>query len=149
MEKEFYSKVCVAESINFAIGKTDRKIIDLQVNDRFACSLATILARDKEMVAVRMKISPNNCIIYISKNNDWLEKDDEYIRKIVGYLKGISDDAPMTFNDAMEKDDTQKFFYDAMEYCSDKFCSRFVKLMEDIAANQHEQYVISFKSFFK
>lgn len=82
MEKEFYSKLCVIESIKPVVDETTRNGTGLQMIERFSCNLATILARDKEVVAVRLTTSINSCTVYISKNKDWLKKDDEYIRKI-------------------------------------------------------------------
>src|SRR6266498_2385212 len=104
MEKEFYSKVCVSESLKF-VDEVSKKSTNLQANDKFSCNLATILARDKETVAVRLITLLDSCTIYISKNGNWLEKDDEYIRKIEKYLKSISNDAPITMDNALDRDD--------------------------------------------
>ena len=80
-EKEFYSKVCVAGSIKFVVGEASKEDFDLSESDKFSCNLATILARDEEVVAVRLTTLFDSCTIYISKNGNWIEKDDEYIRK--------------------------------------------------------------------
>src|SRR5437016_5075505 len=96
-EKELYSKECVAESINFVVGTAseDATATSLMVHERFSCYLATILARDKEVVAVRLKVLPNGCDIYLSKNLPWLDKDVKYIDEIKNYLKDISESVPM------------------------------------------------------
>ncbi|RIA81067.1 hypothetical protein C1645_837573 [Glomus cerebriforme] len=50
--KEFYSKVCVVESIKFFADELSESEINLTKTDKFTCNLATILAaRDKEVVA--------------------------------------------------------------------------------------------------
>ncbi len=146
MEKEFYSKVCVAESIKFTVNKINKKSTNLQASDKFSCNLATILARDKEVVAVKLTILLDSCTIYISKNNNWLEKDDEYIRKIERYLRSISNDAPITMKNASNRDDVQALFSDVMAYCSVKFDFILKKLKKDIDCDQDEQYIIFFKS---
>jgi len=47
-----YSKECVAQSINFVVSEASNKVTALNLRDRFSCYLATILARDKEVVAM-------------------------------------------------------------------------------------------------
>ena len=58
LEKVLYSKECVAESINFVVGKASKEDTILDVHERFSCNLGTILARDEEVVAVRLKVLP-------------------------------------------------------------------------------------------
>ena len=70
-EKEFYSKVCVARSIKFVVGEATEENIQLSDLDKFSCNLATILARDREVVAVNLKNLPNKFKVYIAKNNAW------------------------------------------------------------------------------
>ena len=91
MEKEFYSKVCVAASHVFYVDEARDEQIELTKNDKFACNIATILARYKEVVAVRLIVLSESCIILISKNGEWLEKDNTYIRKIEQHLKYIAE----------------------------------------------------------
>src|ERR1043165_8403863 len=114
MEKELYSKVCVAGSIKFVVNEAREKGVDLAETDRFSCNLATILARDKEVVAVYLKILSGKCKVYISKNDVWLEEDDKYISKIQNYLKSISKDAPIELDNAWKRKDVKALFVDAM-----------------------------------
>src|ERR1051325_3213015 len=58
---EFYSKVCVAGSVKFAIDEASKEEISLLERDQFSCNLVMILARDTEMVAINLKILPNKC----------------------------------------------------------------------------------------
>ena len=54
-EKEFYSKVCVAGNTKFVVNKAIKEEIKQQIS----YLLATILARDKEVVAVMLKVLTN------------------------------------------------------------------------------------------
>src|ERR1044071_6560477 len=74
-EKELYSKMCVVRSIKFVANEAREERVNLNVNEKFSCNLATILARDKEVVAVGLRIFPDKCIVYISKNDNWNRKD--------------------------------------------------------------------------
>lgn len=147
MKKQFYSKLCVAGSIKFVVDEASRNGTGLQMIERFSCNLATILARDKEVIAVRLTASINSCTVYISKNGNWFKEDDEYIRKIERHLKCISKVSPITLANALKRDDVRALFKDVMAYCSVKFESRFEKLKNDITNNQDEQYIKSFRSF--
>ncbi|CAG8610955.1 1970_t:CDS:1, partial [Funneliformis mosseae] len=42
----------------------------------------TTLTRDKEVVAVRLIVKPKSILVIISKDGDWLDKDNKYIEKI-------------------------------------------------------------------
>jgi hypothetical protein len=139
-EKELYSKACVAGSIKFSAGKEIEDDIELMENDKFSCSLATILARDKEVVAIYLKILSTKCKVYISKNNKWHEKDDEYIDKIHNFLKNISQNAPINLSEAWKRDDIKALFADVMTYCSSKLENRFKKLKDNIIKDQHNDY---------
>src|SRR5579871_3456003 len=90
-EKELHSKICVAKCIYFVNSATKIKDEDeihkLKTIDKFSSSIATILVRNKEVVAVNMTVMPNCCNIYISKNDKWLESDIEYTNDIQLYLK--------------------------------------------------------------
>lgn len=80
-EKEFYSKLCVAaglsfvvdESLSFYGDKNESRVEDfnLTANDKFSRNIATILTRDKEVVAVKLIVLAEKCIILISKNGKW------------------------------------------------------------------------------
>src|SRR5687767_12212701 len=104
IEKELYSKICVAESIKFGASKRDINLTELTEIDKFSCKLATILARDKEVVAVKLTILSSKCEVYISKNDEWLKKDVEYVRKIQEYLRNISKYAPMTLKGVFKRE---------------------------------------------
>src|SRR5437762_7979044 len=93
-EKELYSKICAASGIKFVAGEVSDNTTRLTENDKFSISLATLLARDKELVAVMLKVSTNGCNVYIAKNDKWLEDDFAYIDRIKNYLKKISETAP-------------------------------------------------------
>ncbi|CAB4423662.1 unnamed protein product [Rhizophagus irregularis] len=60
----------------------------------FSCDLATILARDNEVVTVRLVALKNACKIYICKNFAWLEDD---VKEISKNAPMISDDAEVAF----------------------------------------------------
>jgi hypothetical protein len=80
-EKEFYSKVCVAASLVFVVDEARDEKINLSANDKFSCNIATILARDKEVVAVKLIVQAEGCLIIISKNGKWSEEDNTYTQK--------------------------------------------------------------------
>jgi hypothetical protein len=67
--------LCAAASLVFAVDKAKDKEINLTENDEFSCNIATILARDREVVAVRLIVLSEKCIILISRNGKWLEED--------------------------------------------------------------------------
>jgi len=68
LEKEFYNKECVAENINFVVGETNKEDKTLNNHKRFFCNLTTILARDREVVVVRLKVLASGCEVYLFKN---------------------------------------------------------------------------------
>src|SRR6266498_4529664 len=71
-EKKLYSKEYIAHSINFVIDKISKESKDLKDYERFSCYLAIILARDKKIVAVWLRVlSEDHCEIYLSKNFTW------------------------------------------------------------------------------
>ncbi|PKB95836.1 hypothetical protein RhiirA5_435937 [Rhizophagus irregularis] len=140
-EKELYSKECIAHCINFVVGEARDEVADLKIHDRFSCYLATILARDKEVIAVWLNILKDNSEIYLSKNFDWLNKDVKYIDDITNYLKVISKNAPM------KSADTEKaFIWAVMTYCNTKFEFRWDKLKNDIK-NGDNEHVKSLKDY--
>ena len=59
--------------------------------------------------------------VYISKNNKWLESDIEYINKIENDLKIISEAAPMSLEDAVERNDVEAFHSEVFAYCTSRF----------------------------
>ncbi|PKK66035.1 hypothetical protein RhiirC2_785327 [Rhizophagus irregularis] len=120
---EFYSKVCVAGSVKFVASKEE---ISLSESDHFSRNLATILARDSEVVAVNLKILPDKCRIYILKNN-----------------------APMKFVQATEREDVPDLILNVFEYCSEKLRRRLDKLKKDIRNNKDESYTKSLLEFLE
>ncbi|EXX72171.1 hypothetical protein GLOIN_2v1762039 [Rhizophagus irregularis DAOM 181602=DAOM 197198] len=146
---EFYSKVCVARSIKFVTNEASKEEINLSESDQFSHNLATILARNNEVVAVNLKILPNKCRIYISKNNKWLNKDTKYIEEIQVLMKNLSKDDPITFEQAAERKDVFALFYNVLEYCSVKLGRRLNKLKKDIKNNKHQPHIKSFLEFLE
>ncbi|PKY51980.1 hypothetical protein RhiirA4_469330 [Rhizophagus irregularis] len=55
-ENEFYSKLCVAEIFRGAVDEKSEEEIDLLGGDKFSHNLATILARDREVVAINLRV---------------------------------------------------------------------------------------------
>ncbi|PKC08968.1 hypothetical protein RhiirA5_475782 [Rhizophagus irregularis] len=148
-EKEFYSKLQVAGSIKFVVGEESDEFIGLTKpkltkNEKFSRDLATILARKKEAVAVNLTTYPDYCIIYISKNSNWLQVDFEYINKIQECLIKISKYEPMKWEEAIKKSDTKTLSASVIAYCSEKFESRLDKLKRDIRDGKNDQYIKSF-----
>ncbi|CAG8491552.1 3379_t:CDS:1 [Diversispora eburnea] len=104
-EKEFYSKVCVAGSIKFVVGEATEEYIQLSDLDKFSCNLATILTRDREVAAVNLKILPNKCKVYIAKNNACSVENLEYLNNVKEILINVFKDAPITFQQALNRND--------------------------------------------
>ncbi|RIA79262.1 hypothetical protein C1645_846943 [Glomus cerebriforme] len=150
-EKELYSKACVAGSIRFVIDEAKEESVDLNVYENFSCNVATILARDKEVVAVRLIPYSNKCEVYIAKNGPWLREDIAYIDRIKKYVKSLSKDAPIKLDEALERKDVGSLFKDVMIYCSAKIKTRFEKLRNDIKKdiinNQQNQHIKSFVDY--
>ncbi|GBC44643.2 hypothetical protein GLOIN_2v1481009 [Rhizophagus irregularis DAOM 181602=DAOM 197198] len=64
-EKELYNKTCVVENIKH-VAEASKESVDMKDPYIFSNNLATILARNKEVVAVRLKIS-DCCVRYLSR----------------------------------------------------------------------------------
>ncbi|RIA80380.1 hypothetical protein C1645_838817 [Glomus cerebriforme] len=151
-EKEFYSKLQVAGSIKFVVGEESddfigSKKMKLTNNEKFSHNLTTILTRKGEVVAVNLTTYPNYCIIYISKNGNWLEADYEYIKKIQEFMVGISEYKSMTWEEAFKKDDAKALSANVIAYCSERFDSRLKKLRRDIRDGKDNQYIQSFLEY--
>ncbi len=148
--QELYSKAYVAGSIKFDISEP-RVEKDKNEEEKFSCNLETILARDREVVAVGLKLFTDKCVVYISKNKKWdREKDIPYVHKIKEYLQNISRDAPVTLDTAFDRKDVRNLFKAIMDYCSTKFKSRLEKLKEDITKGSRgpqNKYILPFKKF--
>ncbi|RIA84644.1 hypothetical protein C1645_858837 [Glomus cerebriforme] len=142
-EKDLYSKVWVAHSINFVVEEASKEVPTLKDYERFSCYLATILARKKQVVAVWLRILSDRCEIHLSKNFTWKNKDVKYIDKIMMHLKDISKNAPA------HSDINEGAFTEAVTvYCSAKLESRYEKLRDYIKKNGGSEHVRSFKDFF-
>jgi hypothetical protein len=150
-EKELHSKACVAESIRFVIDNAKEESVNLKEYENFPCNLATILARDREVVAVRLIHHVNKCDVYLAKNSPWTSTDVEYIDEIEQYVKSLSKDAPIKLEDALEREDVGNLFGRVMEYGSAKIDSRFEKLKSDIKNdiinNKQDPHIISFMNY--
>src|SRR5436190_21809824 len=93
---ELYSKACVAESIRFIVDNAKEESVNLEEYENFSCNLATILARDREVVAVRLLHHANKCDVYLAKNSRWSDRCSvEYIEETEKYVKSLSNDAPI------------------------------------------------------
>ncbi|PKB98174.1 hypothetical protein RhiirA5_431799 [Rhizophagus irregularis] len=146
---EFYSKVCVARSVKFATDEASKEEISLSESDIFSRNLATILARDSEVVAVNLKILPSKCRIYLSKNSKWEPRDEDYVEEIKRLMKNLSKNAPMTFEQATKRNDVAALFFSVLEYCSVKLGKRLEKLKRDIENNKDKPYIKSFLEFLE
>ncbi|CAB4386356.1 unnamed protein product [Rhizophagus irregularis] len=118
-EEELYSKICVAQSIKpvFVDNESSYKL------SKLSCSLATILARDKDIVAI----------------GPWLDEEVVYINKIREYLRNISNDSPKK-----SKANSDTLAIEILSYCSNKLESRINKLKEDLTRNPDKEYIKSF-----
>ena len=58
---ELHSKAYVAEGIRFVVDNAKEEDVNLEEYENFSCNLATILARDRKVVAVSFIISINEC----------------------------------------------------------------------------------------
>ncbi|KAF0404392.1 hypothetical protein F8M41_009037 [Gigaspora margarita] len=148
-EKEFYSKVCVAGSIKFVVDEASEEDVNLSEFDKFSCNLAIILARDREVVAVNLKLLPSKCKVYIAKNGAWRKEDYEYVNKIKEILINVSKDAPMTFEKTYARKDMVDLAITVMEYCCNKFGYRLDKLKKDVTGNEEKIYNKSFLDYVK
>ncbi|CAI2178665.1 18387_t:CDS:1 [Funneliformis geosporum] len=143
--QELYSKVCVAGSVISEEREEEER--DLEVDEIFSCNLATILARDHEVVAVRLKLFSDKCVVYISKNERWEKEDTEYIKKIKEYLKSISRNAPIPLDTAFKRNDLKVLFKTVKRYCLAKFETRLEKLKKDLVGESQNPHILSFKEF--
>ncbi|EXX55073.1 hypothetical protein RirG_228600 [Rhizophagus irregularis DAOM 197198w] len=136
-EKELYSKICAASGIK---DEASGKITRLTKNDEFSSSLATLLTRDKEMVAVMLKVSTNGCNIYMAKNDKWFENDFTYIDRIKNYLKKYLKLLPYHWK-------WQPLSSEVMTCFTVKLESRFDKLKDDIKHGRHKQHIKSLEQY--
>ncbi|PKY57127.1 hypothetical protein RhiirA4_509121 [Rhizophagus irregularis] len=139
-EKELYSKICVAQSIKPVVNEARNEVVDdIDKNCKLlSCSLATIFARDREVIAVKLKIS-DGYIAYISKNGPWLDKDVVYINKIEEYLRNMSKDSSKK-----SKANPDALTSEVLSYCSNKLESRIKKLKKDLTRKPDKEYIKSF-----
>ncbi|CAB4380012.1 unnamed protein product [Rhizophagus irregularis] len=145
-ENVFYSKTCVTRSIKFAAKQPSKEDLQLLDSEKFSYFLATILARDRKVVAVNMTITPIKCKVYIAKNGPWSQKDKDFIKKIEKTLIKISKDA-LIFNQIYERDDIKELYLATMKHCSHKLGHRLNKLRTDITNRMSEMYIKSFLEY--
>ncbi|PKB96120.1 hypothetical protein RhiirA5_435405 [Rhizophagus irregularis] len=115
---------------------------------------STILARDREVVAVNLRALSDGCEISIAKNSVWLDKDREYVEKIKETLKNVSKDAPISFKQTCDREDMRDLILTIVEYCSEKL--RYTTKINDVdifdkvdVLNNEEKYTISsYKDLF-
>jgi hypothetical protein len=143
----FYSKVCVAESIKFVVKQPSKKDLKLKDSDKVSCFLTTILARDREVVALNMTITPIKCKIYIAKNGPWSQKDKDYIEKVKKTLINVSKDAPILSDHVYKRQDVKELCFAIMKYCSHKLRYRLDKLRNDITNGKDKMHIKSFLKY--
>ncbi|GBC00296.1 hypothetical protein RclHR1_03800012 [Rhizophagus clarus] len=137
-EKELYSKICVVQGIKPVVSEARDEVVEENTLFKISCNLATILARDKEVVAVRLKTS-DGCKAYLSKNGPWLDEDFVYISKIMEYLRNMSKD-PLNESEA----NSAALITEILSYCSNKLGSRIKKLRNDLIRDKDKKYIKSF-----
>src|SRR6266542_1155148 len=130
--KEFYSKACVAENIRIVIDEAREESDNLKEYKQFSCSLTTILAKGKEVIAISLISYIDKCVVYIAKNSTWCNIDNDYIDKIMKYMKILSNNASITYKSALYREDVNSLFNEVMEFCYEKLNTRFKKLRNDI-----------------
>ncbi|PKK65377.1 hypothetical protein RhiirC2_786239 [Rhizophagus irregularis] len=118
-ENEFYSKLCVAEIFRGAVDEKSEEI-DLLGGDKFSYNLATILARDREVVAINLRVLSDGCEL-----------------------------CPMKFKQACGREDMRDLILTILEYCSEKFRYIFNKLRRDITKYEDKVYTKSFLDYVK
>ncbi|GBC00131.1 hypothetical protein RclHR1_03750030 [Rhizophagus clarus] len=143
----------IAESIRFVVDEAEEESDSLKEYNNFSCNLAAILARGREVVAVRLLQHGNNCDVYLAKNGPWTSTDVKYIDKIEQCVKSLSKDAPMELEVVLKRKDVGNLFGLVLEYCSDKIDSRFEKLKGDIKKEiiyeNQDQHIRSFMDYAK
>lgn len=140
-EKELYSKKYVTESINFIVYKVSNEIISMMNFKKFFCNLAIILARDKELVAVRLEVLLDGCKVYLFKN--CLAWEGYWIYcQIQKYLKNISKNTPVK-----SKKDEKVLTNYIIRYYFVKIKTRIEKLKNEIIAGQKYDCIKFFIKF--
>ena len=114
----------------------------MTAKDKISCYLATILARDREVVAVWVFLSKKTHI-YLAKNFAWSKSDEEYIDRITNHLKAMSNSAPTILSDT-----ERAFTRDVMFYCSAKLKTRLEKLKNNVQDNSDDKHVKSFTEYY-
>ncbi|GBB95440.1 hypothetical protein RclHR1_25350003 [Rhizophagus clarus] len=142
--RDFYGEVCVAGSIKYFAEEKSEERPHLSKDEMFSYNLTTILARDKEVAAVGVRLYSDKCIVYISKNSIWKSKDIEYINKIKEFIKNISKDVSK-LDEVWERKDVINLFESIIEYYSAKYETRVEKLIKNVNDESNEEYILSFK----
>src|SRR3954447_21701066 len=105
---------------------------------KFLVFLTTILARDREVVAVNVALTTLKCKVYIAKNGPWSQKDKDYIEKVEKTLINVSKDGS---DRVYERQDVEELFAVTMKYCSRKLLYRLEKLRNDITKWKDQMYI--------
>ncbi|GBC02885.1 hypothetical protein RclHR1_04880010 [Rhizophagus clarus] len=112
----------------------------------FLVFLTTILARDREVVAVNVTIT-SKCKVYIAKNGPWSQKDKDYIEKVEKTLINVSKDAPISSDKVYKRHDVNELYVATIKYCSRKLGYRLVKLRNDITNGEGQMNINSFLEY--
>ncbi|CAB4386360.1 unnamed protein product [Rhizophagus irregularis] len=117
--------------------------------DKFSYNIAAILARDREVVAVNLRVLSDGCEISIAKNSFWPDKDREHVEKIKETLTNVSKYAPMKFEQACDREDMRDLFLTIKKYCFEKLEYILDKLRRDITEYKDKEYIKSFLNYVK
>ncbi|PKK80105.1 hypothetical protein RhiirC2_768418 [Rhizophagus irregularis] len=110
---------------------------------------SAILARDREVVAVNLRVLSDGCEISIAKNSFWPDKDREHVEKIKETLTNVSKYAPMKFEQACDREDMRDLFLTIKKYCFEKLEYILDKLRRDITEYKDKEYIKSFLNYVK
>ncbi|PKC76251.1 hypothetical protein RhiirA1_447796 [Rhizophagus irregularis] len=148
-EENEFCKLYVAGIFRGPVEEKSEEEIDLPGKDKFSYNIAAILARDREVVAVNLRVLSDGCEISIAKNSFWLDKDREYVEKIKETLTNVSKYAPMKFEQACDREDMRDLFLTIKKYCFEKFEYILDKLRRDITEYEDKEYIKSFLNYVK
>ncbi|PKC11155.1 hypothetical protein RhiirA5_413426 [Rhizophagus irregularis] len=148
-EENEFCKLYVAGIFRGPVEEKSEEEIDLPGKDKFSYNIAAILARDREVVAVNLRVLSDGCEISIAKNSFWLDKDREYVEKIKETLTNVSKYAPMKFEQACDREDMRDLFLTIKKYCFEKLEYILDKLRRDITEYEDKEYIKSFLNYVK
>jgi hypothetical protein len=137
-------KVCAAGSIKFVVERPSKEDLKLKDSEKVSCFLTTILARDREVVAVNVAITSLKCKVYIAKNHPWSQQDKDYIEKVEKTLINVSNNESGW---VYERVDVKELFAVTMKYCSRKLLYRLNKLRNDLTKWKDKMCIKSFLEY--